>query len=473
MAITEVDVLKDYGLTLDHFYSIVKKGMGELGANSYLQIQATAVPFDINNEYPYYSFGNIGQYGDMTIAPVPVSNLLLTNPLALLSVEYYAFISELLALIEVKELDPATLALIDKYVTANNNLQSHVNILRQRLFLNWKIYADSTMTPRGDLVSLQHWLDGQPDSTEIYQSERDMHRNQALIEGLRIRKYADPSHQQVVDAFAKFSSPASRTRYPRYEDRLYAEEQAKFNPVYFARLADNDSAAFANRQITRVLPTIDTISTKDIGGFTDTVARLSQANSSITTDWNVSGSGGWGPVSFSANASSHEAIQDDFKHTQSITVGAKSLQALQLDMSAWFVPGLFNHPLLAPNRRVFERFLGEKGTLRFLPSHIIVARGFRLEFHSLQDWKHDYKSDFSAGGSASAKLFGIGWGGGGSYSKSVHTQTVEQRGHDLVLSDGENIRLIGYNVVENTGFLDGVELLTLPAVMAAFSASKP
>ncbi|WP_409027921.1 hypothetical protein OX462_05160 [Janthinobacterium sp. SUN098] len=468
MAITEVDVLTDYGITLDHFYSIVKKGMGQLAANSYLQIQATAVPFDISKEYIYYSLGNIGQYGDMTIAPLPVSNLLLTNPLALLSVEYYAFISELLALVEIKELDPATLVLIDKYTTANTNLQSHINILRQRLYLNWQIFADSTMTPKGDLVALQHWLDGQPDSTEIYSSEKTMHRNQALIEGLRIRQYPDPSHQQVVDAFAKFCSPASRTRYPRYDDRMYMEEQAKFNPVYFARLADNDSSAFANRQITRVLPTIDTISTGQTGQFTDAVSKLSQANSSITTDWNASGSGGWGPISFKANASSHQAIKDDFKHTQSITVAAKSLQALQLDMSAWFTASLFTHPLLAPNRRVFERFLGLKGTLRYLPTHLIVARGFRLEFHSQQDWAHDYKSDFSVGGSASATFFGIGWGGGGSYSKSVHEQQVEQRGHDLVLDDGENIRLIGYNVVENVGFLNAVEALTRDAVGRAF-----
>lgn len=468
MSVTEVDALSDYGLTLDHFYALVKKGIGDLAANSYLQLQATAVPFDVSSKYPYYSFGSIAQYGDMSIAPIPVSDLLLSNPLALLSVEYYGFISELLALVEVKELDSDTLSLIDKYETKNANLQSRVGILRQRLFLNWQIYADSTMTPRGDLVTMRHWLAGQPDSTEIYQIEKEMHRNQALIEGLRIRKYPDPSHQQVVDAFAKFSSPASRTRYPRYDDRMYGEEQSKFNPVYFAHLPDNDSAAFANRQITRVLPTIETIETGTVGGFIDNIIKHSQATSSIKTDWKASGSGGWGPVSFRAEASSREAIEDDFKHTQGITVGAKSLQALQLDMSAWFVPGLFTHPLLAPNRRVFERYLGEKGSLRYLPTHIIVARGFRITFHSSQDWRHDYRSDFSASGSASAKIFGVGWGAGGSYSRSVHEQTVEKRGHDLVLDDGENIRLIGFNVLENTGFMKAVEDLCLPAVEAAF-----
>lgn len=45
---------------------------------------------------------------------------------------------------------------------------------------------------------------------------------------------------------------------------------------------------------------------------------------------------------------------------------------------------------------------------------------------------------------------------------------MEQRGHDLILDDGDNIRLIGYNVVENTDFLNNVVALTLPAVRGAF-----
>ena len=468
MPVTEINILADYGLTLDHFYGLVKKQVGQLGANAYLQIQATAVPLDISNDYRFFSLGNIAQFGDLTIEPQPVSDLLLTNPLATLSREYYAFISQLLSLVEAKELDPATQAQIDKLVTANNNLKSHIrNLLRERME-DWQTYADATMTQRGDIVAFQHWSDGQPSSTEIHQSLLEEAQNEALIIGLRTRKYADPSHQEVVNAFAKFISPASRTRYPRWDDRQYGEETAKFSAVYFARQADNDSSLFANRQITTTRATIDEIATKPLGGFTDNVAKHSQALSDIKTDWSASGHGGWGPFSFKANADSHQQITDDFSHTESITVGAKSLQAPQLDMTAWFEPGLFSHPLLAPNRKVFERFLGEKGSLLYLPTHLIVARGFHLEFHSSQEWHHDYKSDFSVGGAASASFFGIGWGGGGSYSKSIHEQTVETRGHDLVLDDGDNIRLIGYNVVKNTAFLDSVENLVLANTKKAF-----
>jgi hypothetical protein len=459
MPIQEVDVLADYGLTLDHFYSLVKKQVGQLIANQYLQIQATATPLDVSADYKWFSYGNIARYGDMTISPVPVSDLLTANPSALLSREFYVFVSDLLSLIEAKELDPATATQISKLQTDNLNLKSHSNALLAKRFADWAIYADATMTPRGDLVAFQHWLDGQASSTEITNTEREIARNEALINALRMRKYADATHQQVVDAFARFTSPASRTRFPRYDDRTYGDELSKFNAVYFARLADNDSSLFANRQITTVPVTLDTIAKGGIGSFSDNVAKKSVANSSITTDWNAHGRVGWGPFSFRADAKSHKQITDDFKATQSITVGAKSLQALQLDMSAWFSPDLFRHPLLPSNRKLFDRYLGEKGTLLYYPTHVIVARGFRMEFHSSQDWTHDYKSEFSTGGSASVSIFGIGFGGGGGYSKSVHEQTVEQRGHDLIFDDGDNVRVIGYNVAKNVDYLDKYEAL--------------
>ena len=456
MSITPIEILSDYGLTLDHFYGLIKKSMGELSPNSYLQLQATAVPFDVSKNYIYFSLGNIAQFGDFTISPTPISDLLLSNPMARLSNEYFAFISQLLALVEIKELDAETQNLIDKYTTARLNLESHTNNLLQQRLLNWQIFADATLTPRGDLVKFQHWSDGQAISTEISQSLQQIARYQSLIIGLRTRRYNDPTHQQVVDAFAKFTSPASRTRYPRWDDRQYLEEQTKFSPYYFASLADNDSSLYANRQITTVLSSLDNIITTSLGGFTDTITKHSQSSENISTDWSTSGGGGWGPFSFKANAKSREQIIEDFSHTQAITVSTKSLQALPFDMSAWFDPGLFNHPLIAPNRNVFERFLGEKGTLLYLPTHIVIARGYNLKFHSDREWKHEYKSDFSTGGSGSAKFFGIGFGGSGNYSKNIHKQTVETNGHDLVFDDGDNIRLIGYNVIKNTAFLNNI-----------------
>jgi hypothetical protein len=456
MPITEINILSDYGLTLDHFYTLVKQSVGQLTASQYLQLQATAVPLDVSSNYKWFSYGNIARYGDLTIAPKPVSDLLVANPAALLSREYYLFISDLLSLVEATELDPNTTAQIDRLETANRNLRSHLNAMLQKRRLDWEIYANATMTPPGDLVAFQHWGDGQPESTELKNEEDEMARNEALVVAMRMRKYADPSQQQVVDAFARFTSPASRTRFPRYDDRTYGEEQSKFNAVYFARMADNDSSLFANRQITTVPVSLDTITNGTIGGFTNTIAKRSTASSSIKTDWSASASAGWGPFSFKANASNSTQVTDDFSHTEGISVGAKSLQALQLDTSAWFSPDLFRHPLVGSHRKLFERYLGTSGTLLYYPTHVIIARGFHLEFHSAQNWNYDYKSNFSSGGSASASFFGIGFGGGGSYSKSVHEQKVELRGHDLIFDDGDNVRVIGYNVFKNDGYLQDV-----------------
>jgi hypothetical protein len=469
MPVSEVNVLADFDLTLNQFYGLVRKNADNLSAGTRLQLQATAIPFDVSNDYPFYSLGNIAGLADMTISPVPVSDLLLTNPLARLSREYYAFLTQLLALIEVKALDAATLATIDKYTTANENMQSHINNLYLKLRTDWSVYADATMTSPGDTVAYVHWLQGRPGMTEIHEVEQEMQRNQAFVEGLRIRKYNDVADQMVVDAYAKFCSPGSRMRYPRFDDRLYKEEQANFTPLYFARLADSESSQFVNLQISRVRSTLSDITSSPLNALDDKITSMSVADSTVTTDWNASGGGGWGPFSFKTSVTNHQVVEDDFKGTQSIQVKTKSLLALQIDLSAWFDPSLFAHPLLAPNRRVFERFLGIRGSLRYLPTHIIVARGFRVEFHSTQEWKHDYKSDMSGGGSGSARIFGFGFGGGGGRSKSVHEQTIETREHALILDDGDNIRLLGYGVTENTAFAQAVETAANDALKLAFN----
>jgi hypothetical protein len=71
MPITEINILADYGLTLDHFYSLIKKNIGQLTPNQYLQLQAIALPLDVSSDYPWFSYGNIALYGDVTISPKP------------------------------------------------------------------------------------------------------------------------------------------------------------------------------------------------------------------------------------------------------------------------------------------------------------------------------------------------------------------------------------------------------------------
>lgn len=456
--IKEVDALADFRLTLDHFYTIVKEQVGNLQADQYIQLQATAVPLDVSQKYEWFSRSNLSGFFDVRIDPTPVAeNVTDKTPDLLLragarySTAYEQFLAELLSLVEIKELDGATLKRIDDLTTRINNNGSRINGLLDQRFDDWQRYARASMIQPGDLYAFQHWLQGHHTTRAIVDLSQEQARDQSMIQALRLRQYADPDHQAVVDAWAAVTAPAARMRFPRYEDGTYLEEAKKFSPYYFAKLDDNDSNLFINRQLMTSRTALATIETGNVGAFSETITRQSMANSRITTDWSVSGRGGWGPFRMSAKASSHEQIREDFSHTQAITVGAKSLQAIPFD-ATWFDAAMLEHPLAVRNRRMFERFLGQQGTIRYQPTHLLVARGMNLKFTSVQDWSYDYESDFSASGSGSARIFGVGWGGGGSYSRSKREQKVERRGHDLVLDDGENLRIIGYQVSEATAF---------------------
>jgi len=133
-----------------------------------------------------------------------------------------------------------------------------------------------------------------------------------------------------------------------------------------------------------------------------------------------------------------------------MTFSVEALMAIPYIADTWFTPSIFDNALIKENAGQFERWLGEKGTLRIFPTHLVVCRGLKVTFVSKQDWKYDYESDFKAGGQASASVFGIGFGGGGSYHKHVERQRVERRGHELTFDDGaDNIRIIGYHTVTN------------------------
>lgn len=467
--IREVDALADFRLTLDHFYSIVKEQVGNLIAHQYVQLQATAVPLDVSAEYPWFSYGNLNSFFDVRMEPTPVASNLALLANARYSTVYVQFMAELLSLVEVKELDADTLARIDALETKIANNGSRITTLVEKRWDDWERYARASLIEPGSVAVFRHWSEGHHTTRAINELSDEQSRDQARIEALRIRQYTNASDQAVVDAYAAATGPAARMRYPRYEDGRYGEEARKFNAVYFASLPDNDSSLFANRQLMTPRTSLAQIAGGTIGAFSETIQRHSSANSRITTDWSGHASGGWGPLRMSAKASSHQQIKTDFSHTQTITVGAKSLQAIPIDATSWLQPEMLSHPLVIRNRRLFDRFLADQGSLRFYPTHLIVARGLNLKFTSAQNWQYDYESDFSASGSASAKIFGVGWGGGGSYSRSKREQKIERRGHDLLLDDGENIRIIGYQVSENVAYDQQLVERLNPGFASAFS----
>ena len=464
--ISEIDALSDFGLTLDHFYGLVKAQVSNLQVNQYIQLQAAAIPLDISEEYPWFSYGNLSKFFDVRLDPTPISDSIALIANSKLSDEYILMLSDLLALVEIKELDSDTLKRIEDLKTKNLNYGTSITSLQQKRLADWVLYAEANMIERGDITVFRHWVQGHYTTQDIYDLSREQAMNQALISALRIRKYTNPGDQAIVEAYAAATGPAARMRFPRFQDKEYKKDAENFSPVYFAMLPDNDSSLFANRQLCTTTSTLASIKTDTLGGFSETITKGSESNSKITTDWNTSTSGGWGPFKVSASVSNHQQIKEDFSRTQGITVGAKSIQALPIDASSWFNPDIFKNELTIKNPRVFDRYFGTTGSLLFCPSHLIIARGLNLAFHSTQEWNYDFESSFSGGGGGSASIFGIGFGGSGGRTETKKEQKVERRGHDLVFDDGDNIRILGYVATKNVHF----EASLLSAFTAMFSA---
>ena len=448
--INEVSVLRDYGLTLDHFYSLVKPQLGNLTANQYIQLQASAVPFDGSLDYPWFSMGNLNYFFDTRLDPTPVADNLAMIMGARLSREYGNFLSDALSLVEAKELDDEIQQKIDRLEVEIQNLEEKISAKGALRWRNWVSYCENTMKSPADTVLFEHWSQGQALTSQIYQLEQDAHKKVAFWTALRDRSYGTPEQREIAETFAAHISAGSRMRYPKFEDDLYGDEAKKFSVPYFAGLPDSDSGLYANRQIMTTTSSLTNIVSSGIGSISSKIAKFSSAKESIQEDWSANIGGGWGPFSVSANVSSHTAIQEDFSHTEEISVETRATMALPINASPWFNPGLFNNAIIRDNKDVFGRYLGPKGSLLYYPTHMIVARGMKLTFHSKQDWQYDYERDFKTGGGGSASFFGVSFGGSAKYSKHEKRQLVERRGHDLVLDDGEaNIRIIGFIAVKN------------------------
>ena len=469
MGIQEIDVLKNFQITLDQFYSLVKAQSGNLAAQQYLQLQATALPLDLADTYRYFSYGNLTRNFDVTVAPTPVSGTLSLISQTRLSQEFGYFLATALALIEVKALPPETLDKIEKMQIEIDNIQRRVTTLMQARTVAWQEYCVGTFTELGDITAWKHWASGQATSTELSQLRILQNQKQALIEALRQTQYASPDDQAIATAYSNYISTASRTRYPRYPDYLY-QNANEFNPVYFAKLADNDLELFTNNYI--MLPNSDltTIKTSTIGGFSNAYTTASSSSSAITTDWSGGGSAGYGWFKMRADASSHVAIKNDFSTTTTITVGVKSIQAISFDAKPWFDPNLFRNRVILNNRKAFDRYLGEDGTLLYYPTHLVVARGFNLAFHNSQNWQYDYTSKFSASGGGSINVWGVDFGANAKYSKTVVEQKIEKRGQDLILDDGANtLRILGFVVVKNMDFENEI-LRSYAPLLQSFNA---
>src|SRR4051812_15840904 len=74
MAVKEIDVLANFKLTLDHYYSLVRENVGALQSNQFVQLQATAIPFDVSEKYRWFSYGSMANFFNVRLEPTPIAD---------------------------------------------------------------------------------------------------------------------------------------------------------------------------------------------------------------------------------------------------------------------------------------------------------------------------------------------------------------------------------------------------------------
>jgi hypothetical protein len=480
MPVTEEDPLANFGATLDHFYSIVKTQMGEIEAGSKFQLQATAVPVAVTSKDPWFSLGVLSKFFDITVEPVAISDSAVKINSALrLSKTTQNLLAIAMSLVEVKDLSPEAVEKIKSYKVEMGNIDVEISSLLGKFQQDWSAYAAATLQNPSDVAAFIHWSANYPYKSQVKALRDAQNRVRAMIAAFSAQSFATPSHQEVADAFALSTSGAVRMRYPRYPDSMFPEkERALFGPVYFAGLTDDVSPIFDNLYTATPMMSVAQIEGISQGALDSTITKESIDNHTKDTSWSASGggSGFFGIAKVSGGSSETTKIKEEFKHVQSIKVQSKGLVQVPISYGDWFPPDLINNnDLIRNNSELFERFLGEKGTLLYYPTHLIIARGMKLTFTSSQQWQFDYERHWKAGGGGSASFFGISWGGEASKNVDETQHRVEKRGHELILDDGENsLRLLGYTVkgmkkLEKPSFFDAKVAFASKAFEAAMA----
>jgi hypothetical protein len=448
----EIQPLDHYKATFDLFYEFIKGQVkGDLKANQYLQLQTVAEPLDFGKAYKWFSYFTYLNKVDQTLKPEPLSDQFSITDRTLAR-EYERFVETALQLVEETELPPEVVAKINAELVRADNIKKEVRRLVKEDAESWKDYADLRGIPYGDLSQYLQWSNRFGNANDIDAQGRALADSYGTLERLRRKQYADVDQKEIKEAWDKLISVGARIRYPRRPDDEYPDG-ARFSLPYLASLPTGDSAMFADRPVMFPDLSFDTIVGGGSGAFSIAFNESQTAKESMEVDWSASVSGSYGWFSASVNASSSTQIDEEFSHAKDVTLGCKACMTVPVQPPSWFDPNLFSNKLILKNKRTFARYLGPKGTLLYYPKALIVMRGFNVMFKSTNTWKYDYVRDFSIGGSASARFFGIGLGGG--YKRHEHQEKhlVEQNGDELKFSDGDStLRVLGYVAQKNDAF---------------------
>lgn len=449
-------------ISLDNYYDLLKKQVGGLKQDEFLQLKLVADTIDISPDkkaseggYIWWSFFNLLNRSDRAIAPTPVLGEVQTSLVSLADV-YGRFLTKLRTYVTVDVLSPDDQVRVAELDLRIQDLKSDSMELYIRDRDAWKRYAEAMGYEIGDDTAYAQWV-GQFGHLEQIQSNMDKISDAVTArQKLLDTQYSDPSDKEVIQAVADFENPAMRLRYPNTEDNLYSDGD-KFSIDYLARLNLGSSALFDDRRAIFWDKSLATMRKGGGGSFDATFDKNTQKSTSITTDWSGSASGSYRFIRVKASASEHKSIQEDFTKATGISLKARSAYRVNLQFPAWFKPVLFSHRHVLKNPHAFREFFGPKGSMLYYVSALITVRGFETTFTSEQNWTYDYVRKFSASGGGGFNVFGISFGGKGSYSSHQTEHQVDQSTTKLSIKDDENtIRFVGYAVTKVDVFNRGV-----------------
>ena len=281
----------------------------------------------------------------------------------------------------------------------------------------WLRYAELQRLDPGSNTQYINWSNAFGYYQDIVTKFSDVAALESDRHEILDRVYKDPADRTIIEAEAQYINPFQRLRYPVMEDGEY-DDGDQFSATYLARLQPISSGLFDDRRIITYDKTLDVLKKGTGGGFSATMDRTTKKSTSISTDWGGGVSGSYAFISARASTSDHIKIQEDFDSALSLELGAKSVYKATLIYPDWFDATLFSHKRVKENIRAFEDFLGPKGSLRYYPLSVILVRGFSVAFNNSQKWSYDYERHYSASAGGGFSVFGIGFGGSGSYSKN-------------------------------------------------------
>jgi len=446
-------------ISFDHYYDLLKNQTGSLGSKEFLQLKLVADGIDISpstkeGSYKWFSYYNFLRRADLAINPVPLEGVVLTGVVSLVEV-YGKFLRKLRSMVVRNELSAEEQLRVADLDMEIQRCKDKAQELFDKDSQAWLTFCKIRGIDPGDGQAYVQWSRSYGQINEIENINRVMSEKIFDRKSILNRKYPTPEDREIVDAEFEFDNATMRLRYPIHPDFEYS---TPLSLQYLAMLPTGSSAMFDDRHVITPDKTLEFIKTAQQGKLEAEFNKLSQRSDSIVTDWRASASARYGFIKVKASVSEHKSISEEFSKATNIKLGAESSLRVNINYGPWFKPNLFEHKRVKDDPNAFTEFFGATGTLLYYPTALILIRGFSVGFKTSAAWTYDYQRKFSASGGGGLRVFGINFGGSGSYGRSETSHKVEQSSTELKISDDANtLRFVGYVVKKNDMVLNELE----------------